>query len=458
MAKPDQSTGDTRVDPRAGAERVARTLRGAGHQAYFVGGCVRDLLMGSEPDDYDIATDARPEQVEALFARAVTVGASFGVVKVREERHIYEIATFRTDGHYEDGRHPTQVTYADPEEDARRRDFTINGLFYDPLAGEVIDWVDGQADLKAKTIRAIGDPRQRFAEDYLRLLRAVRFAARFGFEIEPVTRAAVIEMAPHVSTLSAERIRDELVKMFRRPGRGCALRLLYETGLLKHVLPEIEAQVGCEQPEMFHPEGDVFVHTALVLDSLPDDPSPALAMGALLHDVAKPRTRVVDETGRARFNQHAEIGAEMAAAICQRMRFSNDETTQIVALVKHHMRFMHVTHMREAKLKRFLRQERFDEHLELHRADCRASHGDTSHYDFCREKLATLPAEEIRPPRLITGHDLIAMGLAAGPRFREILTAIEDAQLEGRITTREQALARARELAPAAPPQSIDRL
>jgi len=428
----------TPADLRTNAEMIVRTLRAAGHEAYFAGGCVRDLVMELSPHDYDVTTSARPEDVMALFERTVPVGAAFGVVLVIVGGREYEVATFRTEGAYSDGRHPDRVAFATAEEDVKRRDFTINGLLYDPTTAEVIDYVGGRADIERGIVRTIGDPDERFAEDRLRLIRAVRFAARFGFEIEAATRAALTRLAPTVTSVSWERIRDELVKMLTGPNRGAALRLLEETGLLAAVLPEVAAMVGVEQPPAFHPEGDVFGHTALTLDAL-EAPTPVRALGALLHDVGKPPT--FSETDRIRFNNHDAVGAELADAVCKRLRLSTDVRRQVVEIVRNHMRFMHAPEMRESKLKRLLRRETFADELAVHKADCLASHGDMTVYDYLVQKQAELPAEVIKPAPLVTGDDLIAAGYEPGPLFGEILTAVEDLQLEGKLTARDEALA-----------------
>jgi len=438
MASPNDSPAGLRTN----AERIVRMLRDAGHEAYFAGGCVRDLVMGVPPHDYDVTTSARPEEVMMLFRKTVPVGAAFGVVLVILGGREYEVATFRTEGAYSDGRHPDAVAYATAEEDVTRRDFTINGLLYDPVAGKVIDHVGGRRDIERGIVRTIGDADERFAEDQLRLIRAVRFAARLDFAIEPATLEALTRLAPTVTTVSWERIRDELVKMLVGPNRGRALRLLHETGLLAAVVPEVEAMAGVEQPTQFHPEGDVFEHTALVLDAL-EAPNPVRALGALLHDVGKPPTYT--EADRIRFNNHDVVGAELADAICKRLKFSGEMRQQVVDIVRNHMRFMHAPKMREAKLKRLLRRETFDDELAVHRADCVASHGDMTVYDFLVMKQAELPPEQIRPTPLITGHDLIAAGYEPGPLFGEILDAVEDLQLEGTLATRDDALAWVRE-------------
>ena len=435
------------------ATSIVQTLRQRGFQAYLVGGCVRDLLLGREPKDYDVATNATPQQVMVVFPEAYAVGAQFGVVlvpashrnaateptEVPSKSQTVEVATFRSDIGYSDGRHPDEVRFSqDPREDAARRDFTINGMLLDPVSGEVLDFVGGRKDLAAGVIRTIGDPEKRFAEDKLRMLRAVRFAARFEYTIEPATFAAMQAMAQQVQVVSRERVRDELTRMLTEGHARRAFLLLDESGLLKEVLPEISAMKGVAQPPEFHPEGDVFVHTLLLLENLPQPCPLTLAWGALLHDVGKPPTfRVVE---RIRFDNHVEVGAKMAEEICQHLRFSNDDTAQILALVANHMRFSHAMRMSQSTLKKFLRMPAFDEHLALHRADCLASHGNLSTYEFVRQKLAEIPPENMKPSPLVTGDDLIAAGHVPGPKFREILNAVEDAQLEGRLSSRNAAL------------------
>jgi len=425
------------------ATEVVRTLRDHGHKAYLVGGCVRDLLLGREPADYDVATDATPDEVMRIFPRTWAVGAQFGVVlvPVDGDDKVVEVATFRSDGLYTDGRHPDQVTYTrDPKADVQRRDFTINGLLLDPLNNEVLDYAGGRADLKAGIIRTIGAPERRFAEDKLRMLRAVRFAARFGYQIDPATFEAIRALRSEIQQVSRERVRDELVKMLTEGHARRAFELLDQTGLLKEVLLEVDKMHGVEQSPQFHPEGDVWVHTLLLLEGLPEKASPTLAMGALLHDVGKPPTfRVAPD--RIRFDGHVEVGVKMAEQICHRLRFSNHDAEQIARLVANHMRFADAKEMKPSTLKRFFRLPRFDEHLELHRLDCLASHRDLTLYNFVREKLAELPAEQIRPQPLLTGDDLIAMGYTPGPQFKQILAALEDAQLESRIGDPEQARA-----------------
>jgi len=427
---------------REKAERIVRRLAEAGHQALFAGGCVRDMLRGDEPHDYDIATDASPQQVQALFERTVPVGAQFGVVLVLDGDDQFEVAQFRTDVGYSDGRRPDAVRPASPRDDALRRDFTINGLFYDPLERQVLDFVGGQADIEAGVVRAIGDPDARFAEDSLRMLRAVRFAARYAYRLDDATAAAIRRHAREILRVSAERIGDELSRILTGPNRGAALRLLHDLGLLAHVLPEVEAMVGCQQPPEFHPEGDVFTHTCLCLDAL-ESPSAVLAFAALLHDAGKPLTQTEprDAADRIRFNLHDKAGAHVARTVCRRLRLSAEQTQAVAAIVLDHMKFMAVREMRPSTLKRFLRTPHFAEGLELHRADCLASHGSLENYHFCKEKLASLSEEAIRPPRLITGHDLIALGYKPGPLFGTILSRVEDAQLEGEVATREEALA-----------------
>jgi poly(A) polymerase len=462
---------------------IVRTLRGRGHQAYLVGGCVRDLLLGREPTDYDVATDARPDQVMQIFPETYAVGAQFGVVLVplpKEKRgpsargsalreasgkdeaadpcvgesvvdqksapagHSHkacvEVATFRCDVGYSDGRHPDEVRFSgDAREDVQRRDFTINGLLLDPEKNEVLDFVGGQQDLRAGIIRAIGEPELRFAEDKLRMLRAVRFAARFAYRIDPPTLAAIQKQAPQIQQVSRERVRDELTRMLTEGHAHRAFELLDESELLHEVLPEIEAMKGVEQPPEFHPEGDVFVHTMLLLEKLPYPCPPTLAWGALLHDVGKPPTfrRAPD---RIRFDNHVDVGVKMAEAICRRLHFSNEDTEQILSLVDNHMRFGDVQRMKTSTFKKFIRLPRFDEHLELHRLDCQSSHRSLGMYDFTREQIASLPPEEVHPKPLVTGADLIAAGYKPGPQFKEILGVLEDAQLDGRLRTKEDGM------------------
>jgi poly(A) polymerase len=424
------------VTPRELANSVCETLRRNGHQALLVGGCVRDLLLGREPADFDVATDATPERVMSLFPESVGVGAQFGVVLVPRNGAKVEVATFRSDLGYSDGRHPDRVVYSTTaKEDVQRRDFTVNGLQMRHDTGEVLDFVGGQADLKAGIVRAIGEPSRRFAEDKLRMLRAVRFAARFRFTIEPATFAAIRRHTAEIGQVSAERLRDELTKLLTEGAARHGFELLDDTGLLPQVLPEIAAMKGVEQPPQFHPEGDVWIHTRLMIEKLPAGCSATLAWGVLLHDVGKPPTfKPTSETGdRIRFDGHVDVGVRMAEDICMRLRFSNEETQQIVALVANHMRFKDVEQMRASTLKRFVRLPRFDEHLELHRLDCLCSHGQSQSYEFVQRFLAETPPEQVQPPRLLTGDDLQHMGYAPGPLFSEILRSLEDAQLEGRV-------------------------
>ena len=427
---------------RQHAAEIVRTLRDHGHQAYFAGGCVRDLLLGREPADYDVSTDATPQQVMQIFPQTYAVGEQFGVVLVPEtvSDEAVEVATFRSDVGYSNGRHPDEVRFTKhPQEDVERRDFTINGMMLDPATNEVLDFVGGRDDLKAGIVRAIGDPERRFAEDKLRMLRAVRFAARFDYTIDPATLEAIKRLALHINQVSCERVREELTKMLTEGRARRAFELLDTTGLLPEVLPEIAAMKGVEQPPEYHPEGDVFVHTLLLLEKLPPGVSKTLAWGALLHDVGKPPTfRIAPD--RIRFDGHVEVGVKMAAEICRRLRFSNHETDQILALVDNHMRFADVQRMNQSTLKKFLRLPAFDEHLELHRIDCLSSHGQLNAYEYAQEQLRSLPPEAIRPTPLITGRDLIEAGYEPGPRFREVLTAVEDAQLEGRLASREAAM------------------
>jgi poly(A) polymerase len=436
------------VTPRELANSICDVLRRNGHQALLVGGCVRDLLLGREPADFDVSTDATPDQVLALFPRGIPVGAQFGVIIVAEGHDKVEVATFRSDVGYSDGRHPDSIVYARaPEEDVQRRDFTINGLLMRPESGEVLDFVGGQADLRAGVIRSIGDPHHRFAEDKLRMMRAVRFAARFNYTIESATMHALRARAVQIVQVSVERIREECTKILTEGAARRAFELLDETQLLVAILPEITAMKGVEQPPQFHPEGDVWIHTRLMLEQLSSGCAHTLAWGVLLHDVGKPPTFKPPSTpgDRIRFDGHVEVGMRMAEDICRRFRFSNDDMEQILALVANHMRFKDVAEMRLSTLKRFVRQPRFEEHAELHRLDCLASHGNLDSYEFIQEFLRDTPPEMVRPPRLITGDDLKDLGLPPGPAFREILQAVEDAQLEGRISDRQKALKFVRE-------------
>ena len=456
-----ESSNTVSSNPRYLAARsIAEILRSAGYEAYLAGGCVRDLLLGLEPKDYDVATSATPDEVLARFPgkKALTVGAHFGVVLICEEnvesRDIStEVATFRHDGAYSDGRRPDSVRFStSPREDVLRRDFTINGMLLDPAiydrtgdaAQATLDFVGGREDLSGHIIRAIGSPLQRFTEDKLRMLRAVRFAARLGFVIEPATAAAIRQLAAQITVVSPERIRDELTLILTEGGARRGFELLDSLGLLPHILPEIAKLHGVQQPPEFHPEGDVWIHTLLLLEKLPAGVSPTLAWGALLHDVGKPATfRAPDPANpndRIRFNGHVEVGVRISEEMLRRLHFSNEESQQILALVKNHMRFGDVVHMRESTLKRFLRLPHFDEHLALHRMDCLSSHGDLSLYDFAKTHYEAAPVESLQPPPLLTGRELIAAGYKPGPRFKKMLEATEDAQLEGLVTTSAEAL------------------
>ena len=422
------------------ARKIAERLRDRGHIAYFAGGCVRDMVRGLTPKDYDIATDARPENVQALFPKTYAVGAHFGVIIVLHDGFQFEVATFRSDEAYIDGRHPSAVHFSSPEEDARRRDFTINGMFLDPASDKVIDLVGGQADIGAKLVRAIGEPAQRFAEDRLRMLRAVRFATALDYKIDKRTWDALVASAPSINQISAERIRDEVVRIFLSSNRVRGWDLLDASGLLSAILPELEAMKGVLQPEQFHPEGDVFVHTRLMLSLLHESVSIPLVFAVLFHDVAKPVTARVDETGRIRFNEHDRIGAEMTEAIMRRLRFSGAEIEATVEMVRQHMVFKDAPKMRIAKLKRFMARPTFDEELELHRVDCESSHRMLDNYEFLLSKREEFANEPIIPPPLVRGDDLIAFGLKPGPKFGEILEAVETRQLEGKLRTRDEAL------------------
>lgn len=427
-----------------GALRIVRILRSAGYEAFFVGGCVRDLLRGETPEDYDIVTSAHPEQVMSLFPRTYPVGVSFGVVLVSEGDLLYEVATYREEADYEDGRHPSRVSFATAKEDVYRRDFTVNGLLMDPETGEIVDYVGGAADLESRVIRTIGNPEARFAEDHLRMLRAVRFAANLGFIIDAETLAAIKGHGADIARVSAERVREELTRMLTGPGPRQAMEMLQATGLLSRVLPEIAAMVGVSQPPRFHPEGDVWEHTLIMLALLPRerryDPEAygRLAWATLLHDVGKPVTRTESETG-IHFYGHVQKGAEIAAAVMRRLKFPKADLDVVLALIENHMRFMHVQDMRPNTVKKFLRIPDFDLHMALHRLDCLGSHGHLDNDVFCRDKLEELTTEDLHPPRLLTGYDLQELGFSPGPLFREILNAIEDAQLNGEITTAAEA-------------------
>ncbi len=439
----DQLNLQTVEKRRLFAIHIIRTLQVHSHQAFLVGGCVRDRLLGIQPKDYDVCTSATPPALLEIFPDASVVGAHFGVVLLKSEPNIHvEVATFRSEGAYSDGRRPDLVQFeTDPALDAQRRDFTINGLLEDPLSGRILDFVDGQKDLSLRVVRAIGDPERRFNEDHLRLLRAVRFASRLKFSLDPATKSAITKLHGLIRSVSPERIRDELVRILTEGGARYGFELLSETGLLREILPEVEAFHGVEQPPEFHPEGDVWTHVLMMLDEL-KDPPPTLAWGVLLHDIGKPPTfRVAD---RIRFDGHAEVGAQMTRDLLNRLRLSADDTDQITSLVANHMRFKDVKQMRVSTLKRFVRLPKFSEHLELHRLDCLASNGRTDAYVFVRSVLENLQDEQLQPPKLLTGKDLVREGYTPGPDFKIALEAVETAQLEGEIITYEEALTLAR--------------
>jgi tRNA nucleotidyltransferase/poly(A) polymerase len=434
------------IQKEAAARAIAARLRTAGYTAYLAGGCVRDRLLGRAAKDFDVATAAPAAVVQQLFDRTIPVGVQFGVVVVVLDDEPVEVATFRADAVYLDGRHPTAVRFSSPEDDARRRDFTINGMFLDPVTEQVIDYVGGQADLRAGIIRAIGDPAARISEDRLRMLRAVRFAARLGFEIEPATFAAIQAVAPSITDIAWERIGDEIIRILTDSAAGSARRgfeLLDATGLLLPILPEVAALKGVEQSPDYHPEGDVFVHTLGLLQQL-EQPTETLALGALLHDIAKPPC-ARREAHRITFYGHCEMGAEMAIVICQRLRRRRETWERVAFLVRDHLRLVHAPEMRLSTLKRFLATDGIEELIELARLDALASNQDLTYYDFCREKLRELGAEEIKPEPLVRGRDLLAIGYQPGPQFSKILGAVAEAQLEGTLQTREQAMAWVRE-------------
>jgi poly(A) polymerase len=436
---------------RQAAVDILRRLRSEGFQAFLVGGCVRDLVMGLTPKDYDISTDATPEQVTRLFPESMGVGAQFGVMLVPRPEGNVEVATFRSDGRYTDGRHPSEVRYSKtPQQDVLRRDFTINGLLYDPVKEQVLDYVGGQADIHARRVRAIGNPYERFSEDRLRMLRAVRFAARLAFTLHAGAAEAIRNQAAEIHQVSSERVRDEILKILTEGHPRQGFELLDSTKLLQEVLPEVKRMQGVAQPPEFHPEGDVWVHTMMMLDGL-RSPTPTLALGVLLHDVGKPPTFSVRE--RIRFDNHVEVGAKMAEEILGRLRLPSRDTERVVELVRHHLRFMDFPRMRRSTQLRFLRLPGFAEHLELHRLDCLASHGDLSTYEMAKRLLEETPPETVRPAPLLRGDDLIAQGYSPGPIFKEILQAVEDAQLEGRVHNSTQALSLVVERFPL-PPQT----
>ena len=432
----------TDTTPRKIARKIVERLQAAGFAAFWVGGCVRDFLLGREPQDFDIATDARPEQIWKLFKRTVAVGRKFGVMVVVEGKQQFQVATFRAEADYQDGRRPEKIHFTNAEADALRRVFTVNGLFYDPLTKKIHDWVGGEKDLRARIIRTIGKPEERFAEDHLRLLRAVRFAVQLNFEIEPETFAAVKLLAPKIKLISAERIRDELLKLFQAPHAARGLVLLRDSGLLKHILPELAATVSCEQSPDYHPEGTVFEHIKLMLENLPLDSNELLPWAALLHDIAKPVTAEKDlQTGSIHFYGHEKTGAEMARVILSRLRFPKKQIDEIAACVLHHMQFKDVKQMRKATLRRLLLRGTFPLELELHKLDCLGSHGDLEFYNFLVEQVEELKKKPaIRPP-LLTGDDLIKLGMKPGPAMGKLLNEIREMQLADELKTPRQAKA-----------------
>lgn len=433
---------NTEHNIRQHAEGIVHRLKTSGYEAYFVGGCVRDSILSHASSDYDIVTSALPDEVISLFPNTITIGAKFGVVAVIVEHHPYEVATFRSDDTYEDGRHPSSIRFSSAREDVFRRDFTVNGLLMDPESGDIFDYVEGRADIKKKIIRTIGNPDNRFSEDYLRMLRAIRFAANLGFVIESETKKAIEKYAPKINQISAERVREELGKILTRGGARTGFELMSETNILKEILPEVDKLKGVEQPPRFHPEGDVWQHTLIMLEGLPQngesDKNICLAWAALLHDVGKALTRSEDEKG-VHFYGHVQKGEEIAEGIMQRLKFSRVHKETVLALIRQHMVFMNVQKMRPGRLKRFLRMPDFDLHLGLHRLDCVASHGMLDNYEFCRKQLQHLDENDLHPPRLMTGNDLIALGFPPGKIMGDILLALEEEQLEGRISTREDA-------------------
>lgn len=426
---------------KAAAVEIIGKLQEEGHIAYLAGGCVRDMLRGEIPKDYDIATSALPEQITSIFSKTREVGVHFGVVIVIKDNQAFDVATFRNDGSYNDGRHPEDVTFSTPEEDTARRDFTINGIFFDPISQKHIDFVDGRSDIEKKVVRAIGDPDLRFQEDHLRLLRAVRFAARFNYEIEEKTWKSIKLNASGISKISKERVRDELTKILLNENRVLGFDLLVDSGLMVHIIPEILQLRGCEQPPQFHPEGDVFVHTRLMLSLLKDNPSIELVLSVLLHDIGKPSTYSFDEAaGRIRFNGHDKLGAEMSNQILRDLKFSNSIIEDVVQMVANHMTFKDVQKMRQSKLKRFMSRSTFSDEKELHRVDCLGSWGGLDNYDFLNEKMIEFANEAIIPAPLLTGKDLIEFGWAPGPNLGETLNSVQDLQLEGTLNSKEEAL------------------
>lgn len=423
------------------ANTIAQTLQNAGHTCYFAGGCVRDLLLNITPKDYDLATSATPQEVLKLFPKADSIGAHFGVILVKCDGHAVEIATFRTDGTYLDGRRPETVSFSTPKLDASRRDFTINGIFQDPQNHTIIDFVDGQIDIEKKLVRAIGNPSERFQEDALRLLRAIRFATKLCFTIEPNTWQAIVENAGLLQHIAVERVQAEFSLILLSEHRAHGLDLLVKSGLILHIIPEIIDLIGCEQPPQFHPEGDVYIHTKMMLNMLEGDITLELCLAVLLHDIGKPATYSYDpEEDRIRFSGHDALGAEMAESIMRRLKYSNKTIEDVCAMVANHMNFMNVRFMKKAKVKRFMARATYENEMELHRVDCASSNGITENYDFLRAKEEEFASEPLIPPPLVTGKDLIELGHTPGPLFKEILRTLQNEQLEGSLTSRKQAI------------------
>ncbi len=426
---------------KAAAIDIIGKLQEKGHIAYLAGGCVRDMLRGETPKDYDIATSALPEEITSIFTKTREVGVHFGVVIVIVNNQAFDVATFRNDGSYKDGRHPEEVTFSTPQDDTARRDFTVNGIFFDPISEKYIDFVEGKSDIDKKVIRAIGEPNLRFQEDHLRLLRAIRFAARFDYEIEAETWNSIKSNASGISKISKERIRDELTKILLNENRVLGFDLLVESGLMEHIIPEILQLKGCEQPPQFHPEGDVFVHTRLMLSLLKDAPSIELVLSVLLHDIGKPATYSFDEEAdRIRFNGHDKLGAEMSEQILRDLKFSNSIIEDVVQMVANHMTFKDVQKMRQSKLKRFMSRSTFNDEIELHRVDCLGSWGGLDNYDFLNKKMVEFANEPIIPKPLLTGKDLIKLGWSPGPDLGQTLNSVQDMQLEGKLNSKDEAL------------------
>lgn len=426
---------------KAAAIDIIGKLQEKGHIAYLAGGCVRDMLRGETPKDYDIATSALPEEITSIFTKTREVGVHFGVVIVIVNNQAFDVATFRNDGSYKDGRHPEEVTFSTPQDDTARRDFTVNGIFFDPISEKYIDFVEGKSDIDKKVIRAIGEPNLRFQEDHLRLLRAIRFAARFDYKIEAETWNSIKSNASGITKISKERIRDELTKILLNENRVLGFDLLVESGLMEHIIPQILQLKGCEQPPQFHPEGDVFVHTRLMLSLLKDAPSIELVLSVLLHDIGKPATYSFDEEAdRIRFNGHDKLGAEMSEQILRDLKFSNSIIEDVVQMVANHMTFKDVQKMRQSKLKRFMSRSTFNDEIELHRVDCLGSWGGLDNYDFLNKKMVEFANEPIIPQPLLTGKDLIELGWSPGPDLGQTLNSVQDMQLEGKLNSKDEAL------------------